>query len=119
MTEQEWIDQLKSGDEVFISGRHGMVPSVDKVSRTTKTQIFVRINERYESSYWKKNGRLVGADSWNSRSLIMPTDANRERITIYDLTIKARELLKSAAMPKDKDGLLRFIAMMEEWQVKP
>ena len=68
MNEQEWLDSLKPGDRVIISGR--WQDGISTVDRLTKTQILLKNGSRYR----KKDGGLVGADSYNSSQLYSPSE---------------------------------------------
>lgn len=71
----EWLDNLKAGDEVITcSGYYGK--SVSKVQRTTATQI---VTEK-GGKYWKKNGKRVGDTDWNISYITEPTQEIRNEI---------------------------------------
>lgn len=115
MTDQEWRDQLSIGDEVFVSQPYGRPPAAAEVSRFTKTQIFIRKNgdsPGFERAYRKKDGWLVGGDSWGTSSLIQPTEKVREQIEISMLKGVAANLRSKLAIPQEKQELLALIAAL-------
>ena len=120
MTDQEWLDQIKAGDKVFISNRFGAVPSEGTVSRRTKTRIFIVTGQNWAGNDieegFRLDGRLVGGDAWTLRQIIRPTDELGTRIELAKLTVKARSLHESVVFPKTKDELLQLIANLEKYQ---
>lgn len=119
MEYQEWLEQLKPGDEVYISGRTG-TPTKGKVTRLTKARIFVT-NGKYlsgndnELAFHKKDGYSVGGGSWYSSSLLQPTDKLREQVEVAALKRKAANLKDSMVIPQTKDELVKFIALMAQF----
>ena len=107
--ELDWMNNLKAGDEVFTSRPFGGIPGIKKVSRITKTQIFVWINERYEQGFRKKDGREVGGNLYTSTYLIMPTKENRESTELRQLKVKAKEMVGKVVIPKTKDEVTALI----------
>jgi hypothetical protein len=71
--DNEWLENLKVGDNVLYSGRYREY-FVGTVTRITKTQVIVKINA-YENKFRKKDGFVVGGDIWNT-SLIREYDEN-------------------------------------------
>jgi hypothetical protein len=69
MNEREWLDSLKPGDRVIISGR--WQEALATVDRVTKTQILVKSGSM---RFRKKDGGLVGADSYNNACIYSPTE---------------------------------------------
>ena len=66
----DWLENLKRGDNVIISSRH--YDDIDHVSRVTKTQICVKSTV---SKFRKSNGCRVGdACSWSMVRLVRPTE---------------------------------------------
>jgi len=113
MTEQGWRDNLKKGDEVFVSQSFSRTPEKEMVSRVTATQVFIRLNERYEKAFRKKDGYNVGGSSFHRNRIFMPTDEIRARVELAELMQKARNLREKLAIPRDKETLLKFIAAIE------
>lgn len=62
MTDQEWRDNLKIGDDVIIASVFNANGAYRKVGRTTPTQIVVNWLGK-EIKYWRKTGRIVGGKS--------------------------------------------------------
>lgn len=75
-----WLEELKAGDLVVVSDRHG--DEIKKVSKVTPKQIKVFVyttGTGYESSYWKESGDLVGQDPFYYRHL---KEATPERLQL-------------------------------------
>ena len=113
MTESEWLAQLKAGDELFSTQNYGEPCKPDVVSRTTRTMIFVRVNDRCEAAYRRKDGRSVGRDSYSTQFIRQPDDALRERFALRQMMNKARMLRERLAIPQDRPTLTRLIAALE------
>lgn len=111
-TEQEWRDNLKAGDEVFISQPYGGIPYVDTVSRVTKTQIAVRVNDHYESMYRKSNGMLVGGDKWIRVHLVMPTEKNLTEVQIHNAKRRIKRFFEANHLPDDMDALKQIAGVL-------
>jgi hypothetical protein len=74
MNEDEWLQGLKPGDEVIVSNRWGK--RIEKVERTTPTQIILPRNTRYH----KSNGREMASRSWDKTRLQQPTPEDVTKI---------------------------------------
>jgi hypothetical protein len=110
VTEQEWREQLKAGDEVVIRGiGFGNRMELSSVIRTTKAQVLVKRGSG-ESLYRKKDGYLVSTDRWSKSSIVQPTQAMREAISLAALHSKALMMKEALNVPKDRAGLEAFIA---------
>lgn len=119
MMYMEWIQQLSAGDEVFVSERIGL-PRKGKVTRLTKTQIFVTTGKLFsgnanELAFHKKNGRSVGGNIWNGMTLLCPTDEIREEAEISALKNKATKMLESISIPKTKTEILELIELLSKF----
>jgi hypothetical protein len=68
----EWLQNLKEGDEVGISDRHSI--NFSKVTRTTVTQIHVG------HSKFNRRGDLIGAGKWDTVSLVRPTEELKTQV---------------------------------------
>lgn len=110
MTDSEWREGLKSGDEVFVSQRYGGAPVPAKVTRVTPTQIVIDIWK--DAKFKRSTGRLIGGSTWDSRYLIQPTDKNRERAQIAFLKAKARRIVDKMKFPEDRGTLEAMIAAL-------
>jgi hypothetical protein len=109
----EWINNLKVGDEIFVSQPHGAIPLVSTVSRITKAQIFVGfknyVGEKYEKAFWKKDGYQVGAQIYWATRLIQPTKENKKTVYVGNLKREADALIKKIVIPDDEESLLKLI----------
>ena len=103
----EWLQNLKIGDEVYIS-RNFTHPEFAIISRTTNTQFMVSIG-KYERRFWKENGKELGGDTWNRRYLIKPSPEIREEIEVAALKNKAQILKNKLSIPRTKIELTDFI----------
>lgn len=116
MYDREWLDSLKAGDSVYVSGSYGNVGTIEQVSRTTATQIVLEhtngVGSKYERRYRRKDGYIVGDSSSYHRSGIhRVTPELIEKIhrkALHD-TICVQ---KWSALPTDK--LQRIVAIIQE-----
>ena len=70
----KWLYDLKAGDQVIcVAATYEGHKHLREVSRVTKAQIFIRHSKSYEASFWKKNGRQVGASGFYTARLMKPT----------------------------------------------
>jgi len=72
----DWLKNLKVGDNVIIDSRHGS--SVTKVERFTKTQIVLKNNYKFN----RTTGYEVGGDTWNTVSISPATFERLCQITL-------------------------------------
>jgi len=72
---KEWLENLKVGDTVIVSGRNELVCTIE---RMTKTQIVLKDNF---TKFNRKTGRSVGNDSWSTSYIFEPTEKEIKRIT--------------------------------------
>jgi hypothetical protein len=119
VADKEWLEQLKSGDEVYVSVRIG-TPQKGEVTRLTKAQIFVTTRKLFcgnanESAFHKKSGYSVGGGIWHSTTLLRPTDELRERWEVDVLKRKATKLRDSLSIPQTKAELLEFIGLLSKF----
>lgn len=116
MNNSEWLQQLKVGDEVFVSRPNGYAPYPGKVIRITKAQIVIFLNgHHFEDKFWKRNGNEVGGDIYGCRYLIMPSDDVRENVDLEKLKNKANELREKIISPRTKAELQEFIVIMQKY----
>lgn len=66
MTEREWLDGLKAGDDVYLAER------IHTVSHATNTQVVVA-----GYKFRRRDGRQIGGDGWHRLWLEQPTDELR------------------------------------------
>lgn len=100
--EHDWIQSLKAGDEVFITGHYSAPDSPARISRVSPSRVFILVNERYEQAYHKKNGRSVGSDAWHFSNIVESTEERRERWSVYKLRLTATDMIKRIEIPKDR-----------------
>lgn len=110
---KSWLENLKAGDEVFISKKYSGIPSIEKAARVTATRIMIKVNENYEEIYKKKDGRLIGnTEPFTSIYLIEPNEKDRHKITINRLQCKVRSLVDKLVIPSDENHLAELIAVL-------
>lgn len=110
----DWLENLKAGDEVFISQPYGSLPIINRAARTTKTQIVIRVNDRYEQMYRKKDGALIGCGLWDVTVLMMPDENTRHEIMIASLRGKITNAVKNHELPNDIVKLTQIIELMKK-----
>lgn len=68
MFNNEWMNDLKVGDDVYIitSGGSRRFPIYRhrRIARVTKTRVVVKITKDQEMAFMKKTGRMVGEHQW-------------------------------------------------------
>lgn len=113
--ESEWLDGLKSGDEVLVDSGMGIEYSTkETVDRTTKSRIFVK-----QWSFRRKDGREHGKRHyWRSCRLVMVDEENREIIETAQLSREANSLYMAIVIPSTKDELKNFIAALTPYKKK-
>ena len=70
------FENLKVGDLMVVSGSYTHGDCLQKVERVTKSQIIVG-----KRRYWKKSGRLVGAEYWCYGYIRQATENDIERLS--------------------------------------
>lgn len=112
MNTTEWLENLKVGDEVYVTGRYGELGQIRKVVRLTKTQILLGEHARFR----KNTGTEVGGGAWSTRSIIPVTDDIRASIyesqLRYRLTKQLEQVMKSAPA----SVLERIEAIVKEYE---
>lgn len=112
----EWLNNLKVGDEVFISGSGTLLYSAT-VSRITKSQIFIKskinFNPDYEAAFWKKDGYKVGRSDWSYERLIEPTEEIKKRVHINNLKARVNKMRDKLATPQDEETLVKLIEALK------
>lgn len=88
MSTNDWLQQLKAGDTVAISGRLSPTPTLGMVDRATATQIVLAGNARFV----RKDGREHGVDDWARRVLLEPTQDVVRAATHARLVAKLRRV---------------------------
>lgn len=112
----EWLNNLAVGCKVFIQGRNG-VPTMAGVHKRTATQIVVKDGEfpggnprlrRFRAVDGRETG--VGYSYYGYACLRQDTPELRENAAVAELANKARRLIASVAIPRDRAGLESLIA---------
>ena len=110
----EWIENLKAGDEVFISrGSWGLNWERRKVERITKSQIIVagqRFNKKWNS--------VVGGGPWSTTYLVQVTPESKAQYREELLKRKAKDFKSRIVIPDDEDGLIKFISFARQFVPK-
>jgi hypothetical protein len=119
MSEQydAWLAGLKVGDPVYVrrSGGGGKRPaSPGKVTRVTATQIILEPGSKFR----RRDGSSYSDDSWSWMRLEQPTEEHRTEVHIYNLRVKARELIDKLIVPNEEGALKAFIAAVEPYVIK-
>ena len=114
-TEQEWRDALVEGDEVAHVNRDGVC--IDRVWRTTKTQIIFANGRRYR----RATGRVVGADWRSSRRIERPTEQTRAEVRKRRLVSQIRDLtthsnLSAQSLETIEAVVIALVALLEHHQ---
>lgn len=112
MSEQEWLNSLKPGDEVLVGGRWD--DRIDKVGRVTATQIVVG-----GTKYRKSNGRRVGATGFRIGYISELDKEARDRMNHVSLKRKAKRLIDEIIIPEEGGDLLEFINDLSKYIPKP
>lgn len=84
MSNTEWLESLKVGDEVAINSRDGY--SIKNVTNITKTQICTEY-----SRYRKKDGRSVGSCDWYVSNIEPVTDKIKNIVTRSRISAQLRK----------------------------
>ena len=88
---KKWLENVKAGDTVVVMNGGGWSSCktyTEKVSRTTKTLIFVG-----GSSYSRDTGRRTRVGRWDSAYITMPTEDNLREVKRLELVQKFRSYL--------------------------
>jgi len=112
----DWLNNLKVGDDVVCRGAYSEV-SIAQITRITKAQVFVRVNERYEQAFWKKDGYQVGGNIWRKSTLGQPTQEIRDSIELMALRRKAFLMAKALIVPNTKDEVVKLIEALKPYMV--
>ena len=107
--ENEWLQKLKIGDEVYVDGPYGSVGSVRKVTRITKTMIIIAFSGRYDQRYKRNNGRGVGEWTYNQGTIRELTKELIDKIQLERLRQQAIFLKDKLAIPHTEADLIQFI----------
>jgi predicted RNA-binding protein with PUA-like domain len=112
MNNEEWLQQLKAGDEVFIF-HSGYNQNYEKaqVAKVTKTHIVID-HGSYSSRFKRDTGRVVGGSAWHTKKIVKPAPNIREKIELDILTSKARSLVVNLKLPTDRATLEALISTL-------
>ena len=103
-----WLESLKVGDRVIIAG-YFRGDRLAVVNRMTATQIIAG-NSRFR----RKDGILVGSDSYNRTRLLPPTPERLEKIERRETIESLRRSLEGTAEKLTTDQLRRMAAIAQE-----
>lgn len=107
MDRNEWLANLKEGDEVAWKG------SIFRITRTTPTRLVLRVRNSfkgYEVAFHKKNGREIGHSNPWHRSVLDPvTPQLRESVERRELYNRIEHALDTKELPLET---LREIAKL-------
>ena len=107
----EWIQNLKDGDEVFVSrGSWGLNYERRKVEKVTKTQVIVA-----EQRYNKKWNSVVGGGTWSTTHLVQITPESESDYREKLLKRQAIDLKSRMVVPDTEEALLRFIIFAKQF----
>lgn len=85
----KWLDNLKVGDEVVVSGHNDII---EKVTGVTRTQITIK-----GTKYRRDSGRQITQDKWHHLWLVEPTEEARVKIKHQNEHIKVNGWLRDFA----------------------
>ncbi len=106
MNEEEWRNNLKSGDEVIVATRNGS--GIRKVARVTNTQVIV-LSGLTETRYNKRTGFATALGKWDTDRIEYPDPI---RVAAIREGAKRRRLLELTlgGVPKASTAALEQIA---------
>jgi ribosomal protein L14 len=107
---KEWLNNLKPGDEVFVSQRYGKPSERVIVERLTKAHIVTKGGKRFR----KRDGVIVGADTWSMQILQEPTSRRREEWRVHRLKQAAWMWINRLTVPNDSEKLIEFVQTLKE-----
>jgi hypothetical protein len=108
----DWLKELKVGDEVFVmrSG-WGVQGHYAKVIRLTKTLIITQKGLSKEK--WRiSDGGIPGGSVWSQTHLAQVTPELKNEIEVQSLSNKATALKERLPIPSSKADLEAFIAAL-------
>jgi len=117
MSDNQWLQELKVEDEVYISAQFSGVPTKANVVRLTSKQIMVgRTNsfgKEFEIKFWKKNGYMVSGNIWTSRRLLKPSKEIINELAIDKLRRQAKAMINELVLPQTKAELESLISALK------
>jgi len=118
--EDTWLQNLKVGDTVYVSGGHYGILEKATVTRFTATQIVVSsrknlAGEDYEEKFRRDSGRMVGGTCWSTTSLEEATPELIEKIRLQNLRNRVTKALQSIVVPKDLITLEALYAAIQPY----
>lgn len=118
----EWLQQLKAGDTVFVSVGYGGAAVIRTVRRVTATQIVIEepasVRGFYETKFSRNRGTLIGYTGYNNRRLLQDTTELREKQEVEALFYKARKMYESINIGKDRSMLEAFVTAIDPFLPK-
>jgi hypothetical protein len=103
-----WLDELKVGDEVVVSGRHSKY--IDKITKVMPMSVEVG-NRRYR----KTDGIERSDDIWDRTHIIECTPERKEAIRNRDRRIRMANHCRGTDWNKlDNERLERIVAILKE-----
>ncbi len=110
MIGDKWLENLKVGDEVFVS-RHWSGYEKGKIKRITKAQFVIDLGT-YEQKFWRRNGYAVGCGIWDISELCEITPKRLEEVEANRLVRIATDLRGKLGIPSDIPTLKALIAAL-------
>lgn len=111
--ETNWLNELKTGDMVVVNGRYGQ--RLSTITTTTKTYVFVKVNEHYSAKYRRSNGEAVEKQPYYTEMLLEATPAMVT--SIHQKQVHAANIRVVANMDLDglsRDQIARIAAIIQE-----
>jgi hypothetical protein len=105
MSDNLWLQNLKVGDKVIISGHSAFGGDViGKVSRLTKTQVLVTLGKNpCEYKYKIEDGRSIGTGTWETKWIYEATPEKVDAIVLrnkrYRIKYYVKEIVDWDAVP--------------------
>jgi hypothetical protein len=117
VTDREWREQLKVGDEVLIPLRHSNAYSPGKVTKVTPKQLVISGNGR-ETRHDKSTGWERGA-GYGGRGFYQPTPERLEAAELCKLQRRVRRVVELVTIPDDRAGLESLLAVLTPFVKEP
>jgi len=109
MTDNQWLQELKVGDEVYIPKQYGRGYIRSFVQRITPSQIVVTGGDKYR----KKDGCSVGTGIWNSSRIYQPTEKLENTYKLGELEAQAIKLRDKLTIPQTISELESLISALK------
>ena len=115
MNTNEWLQNLKAEDKVYIDGRYGSAGVIGRVFRVTKTMIVVASPQGFNTRYRKEDGFSVGEDSYTGGIIRELTQERIDEVKLCGLKNKAVMLRGKLAIPQTEAELKWFIKVLKSF----